>query len=118
MQHRFGYQKLEVFQAAKAAVAVGVRHRDCFRRLPGELAPQLERALLSVVNNIVEGAGRVSAADQRRHYQIARGSATEAAGCVEIACLYGTVPAAVEDELSGLLFRVVQMLSRMCVKRE
>jgi len=72
--------------------------------------------MLSIVNNIVEGAGRVTVADQRRHYQIARGSATEAAGCLEIAALYGRVPAAVSDELTGLLVRVVQMLSKMSRK--
>src|SRR4051794_19090197 len=96
-QLRFGYQRLEVFQVAKEALKVGIQHRTCWKGLPGELGPQLERAMLSVVNNIVEGAGRVSAADQRRHYQIARGSANEAAGCIEMASLYGAIPAEVES---------------------
>jgi four helix bundle protein len=113
MQHTFGYQKLQVFQVAKAALALSIRHRACWMGLPGQLGPQLEKAMLSVVNNIVEGAGRVGAADQRHFYQIARGSANEAAGCLEIAELYGRVQPELLSELLGLLSRVVQMLTVM-----
>jgi len=117
MEQRFGFQKLEVFQVAKAALALSIQHRGCWVGLPGRLGPQLESAMLSIVNNIVEGAGRVGPADQRHHYQIARGSANEAAGCLEIAELYGAVPAPVLGELLGLLARVVQMLTVMSRKR-
>jgi four helix bundle protein len=114
MHHTFGYQRLTVFQRAKEAAAVCVAHRECWTRLPGEVGSQLERAMVSTVANIVEGAGRVSPKDQRRHYQIARGSANEVAGCVELAALYGTVPAAVHAQLHDLLGQVVRMLSVMC----
>jgi four helix bundle protein len=117
MNHtQFSYQRLEVYQVARRALALSIENRQCWRGLPGEVGPQFERAMLSVVNNIVEGAGRVSPADQRRHYQIARGSATEAAACLDIAGLYGAVPKALGDELTGYLFRVVQMLSKMARK--
>ena len=113
MHHTFGYQRLEVFQVAKRAAAVTVAQRQCWVGLPGEVASQLERAMVSVVANIVEGAGRMSPKDQRRHYQIARGSANEVAGCIEIAALYGTVPSAVVAELHDLLGQVVRMLTVM-----
>ena len=57
--------------------------------LPGELASQLDRAVVSTVANITEGAGRESKADKKRHYAIARGSATEAGGLVEIVAKFG-----------------------------
>src|SRR3954469_66302 len=102
MEHTtFGYQKLEVFQVAKGALALSVQHRECWMGLPGKLGPQFESAMLSIVNNIVEGAGRVGPGDQRHHYQMARGSANEAAGCLEIAALYRAVPQNVLDELVG-----------------
>ena len=112
MQHHFSFQRLEVYQVARQAVGIVIGRRSLWKGLPGEIGPQLERASVSIVNNIVEGAGRVSAADQRRHYQIARGSANEAAGCVDLAQLYG-VDGSTCDEVLGLLSRVVQMLTVM-----
>ena len=74
---------------------------DCYRlavefqALAGGLVPkrsglsglrdQLDRASVSIVLNIAEGAGRFSPADKARFYAIARGSATECAAIVDIA---------------------------------
>ncbi len=110
------FRKLEVYRVAKQALEVALNHRGNWRGLPGEMGPQMERALVSVVLNIAEGAGRWSAADQRRHYQIACGSATEAAACVEIACMYGA-PSVVCEQIDGLLHRVTQMLGAMIRRR-
>src|SRR5438093_867179 len=99
---RFIFEKLEAYQVAREALAVGLQHRECWRGLPGEVGPQLERAMVSVVLNIAEGAGRWSAADQRRHYQIACGSATEAGACLDVAGLLGA-PEAVTDAVGSRL---------------
>jgi four helix bundle protein len=113
-QRTIGFQRLRVYQVAKMALGLLVTHRGSLKGLPGELAPQLERAMLSIVANIVEGAGRVSAADQRRHYAIARGSANESAGLVEIASeVYGALPPGVGEELLELLGQVWAMLTAM-----
>jgi len=48
------------------------------------LRDQLERASLGIVLNIAEGAGRRSAADKRRFYEMARGSATETAAITDV----------------------------------
>ena len=110
------FRKLQVYQVAKQALELALANRSHWRGVPGELGPQMERALVSVTLNIAEGAGRWSAADQRRHYQIACGSATEAAACVEIAMMYGA-PAALCEQLDSLLGRVVQMLGAMIRRR-
>src|SRR5438105_11076706 len=93
MEHdKFTFEGLEVYRVAREALATHLGVRGHFRGLPGEIGPQLERALVSVVANIAEGAGRESRADQRRHFAIARGSAQEAAAVLSIAVLYSTVP--------------------------
>ena len=48
------------------------------------LHDQMERASLSVVLNIAEGAGRRSRKDKRRFYTMARGSACECAAAVDV----------------------------------
>ena len=94
------FRRLQVHQVAKQALEVALANRSYWR---GTL-------------NIAEGAGRWSAADQRRHYQIACGSATEAAACVEIAMMFGA-PATICEEIDSLLCRVVQMLGAMIRRR-
>jgi four helix bundle protein len=53
------------------------------RRL-GALRDQLDRASVSIVLNIAEGAGRRTPADKAHFYVIARGSATECAAVLEL----------------------------------
>jgi four helix bundle protein len=48
------------------------------------LADHLSRASLSIVLNVAEGAGKVSAADKRRYDVIARESATESAALLDV----------------------------------
>jgi four helix bundle protein len=77
------------------------------------LRDQLERASLSVVLNISEGAGRRSRNDKRRHYAIARGSAMEAAAAVHVIVARGIADAGACSRVRALYVRVVQMLSRL-----
>ena len=77
------------------------------------LRDQLERASLGVVLNIAEGAGRRSAADKRRFYEMARGSATETAAITDVVRARGLAAAPSCAHARGLAVRVVQMLSRL-----
>src|SRR4030095_14191550 len=88
--------RFDVYRVAKEALGEAVRHRAAFSRLPGELRPQMERALVSTVLNVAEGAGRRTRGDQRRHVGIARGSAVEAAACLDCAALLGADARAVD----------------------
>ncbi|HEY0995133.1 MAG TPA: four helix bundle protein [Gemmatimonadaceae bacterium] len=72
------YRKLDVFAAAHE-LAVELHHmtREMPRGYRGELGDQLRRASMSVAANIVEGCGRDSDGDMRRHFRIALGAAAE-----------------------------------------
>jgi four helix bundle protein len=101
---------------------------DCYRlavqfqALAGRLLPkrgvsslrdQLDRASISIVLNIAEGAGRFSPADKARFYAIARGSATECAAIVDIVIGRGLATAPACQQARSLLVRIVQMLTRL-----
>jgi four helix bundle protein len=105
------HERLEVYRAALEL------HTICCALLPtrafGMLRDQLERASLSVVLNIAEGAGRGSAADKRRFYEMARGSATESAAALEVLRLRRLADPGLLGEARLLAIRVVQMLSRL-----
>jgi len=105
------HERLEVYQ-----VSVEL-HTICCALLPsrgfGVLRNQLERASLGVVLNIAEGAGRGSAADKRRFYEMARGSAAESAAALEVLRLRRLVDPGRLIEARSLAIRVVQMLSRL-----
>jgi four helix bundle protein len=77
------------------------------------LRDQLERASLGVVLNIAEGAGRGSAADKRRFYEMARGSATESAAALKVLRLRRPADPGRLGEARSLAIRVVQVLSRL-----
>jgi four helix bundle protein len=77
------------------------------------LRDQLERASLSIVLNIAEGAGRISGPDKRRFYVLARGSSTECAALLDVLRLRALVDLGRYVSARSLLVRVVQMLSRL-----
>jgi four helix bundle protein len=109
----FDHEKLDVYQIALEFV---VAAHDIARSLPtgrGPLADQLNRAASSVVLNIAEGAGEFSPAEKARFYRMARRSATECAGVLDVCRVLGladTTGLAVGREM---LLRVVAMLVRM-----
>ena len=84
-------------------------------RLRGHAAlrDQMDRASMSVVLNIAEGAGRRLPADKARFYGIARGSAMESAAAFDIIRLRGLAPLADCRAARTLLVRIVQMLSKL-----
>ena len=103
-------ERLDVYRVAveaqvAAATLVLAEHRI--------LRDQLERASVSVVLNICEGAGRRSRKDKRRHYAIARGSAMESAAALDLVIARQLAPEADARRTRYLYVRVVQMLTRL-----
>ena len=117
MSARFAFQRLEVYGVAKAITQLTIDNRRLLGRPAGQLAERLARATLALVAEIAAGAAQASRAEQRRHYQAARGSANEAMSCVEVAQLHGVVPPELAETLATQLARVDTMLTGMVRRR-
>ena len=72
----FDFEKLTVYQKAKA-YNKEVRNLCKQSSIDKNTKDQLQRASLSVMLNIAEGAGRFSSKDKRHFYVISRGSVFE-----------------------------------------
>ena len=103
-------EKLDVYRVALEAQAEGAALVPADNRV---LRDQLERASLSVVLNIAEGAGRRSRKDKARHYAIARGSAMESAAIVDVIVRRDLAEANACANARALYVRVVQMLTKL-----
>jgi four helix bundle protein len=113
----FDHEKLDVYQLAIEFVA---RANDIVERLPrgrGYLADQLQRAALSVVLNIAEGAGKFSPADKAAFYTRARGSANESAAVLDVCGKLNLVTTTATDDNKALLERIAQMLTKLIKSR-
>jgi four helix bundle protein len=105
------HDRLDVYRLALEFHAVAlalVPRRGC-----RALRDQLERASLSVVLNIAEGAGRNAWPDKRRFYEMAKGSAAECAAGLDVLSARRLADGARCLAARGLAVRLVQMLSRM-----
>lgn len=79
--------------------------------LSANLRDQLLRASSSAVLNTAEGFGSMSRGVKRRHYEIARGSATECVAILDLAIALG-----LQDDVAAsraLLTRAAMMLSKL-----
>ena len=105
------HETLDVYRAALAfdALASKAVPRGGHR----VLRDQLDRASIGIVLCIAEGAGRRSAPDKRRFYEMARGSATESAAVMDILRSRGLLADESHTQARHLLVRIVQMLTRM-----
>jgi four helix bundle protein len=77
------------------------------------LRDQLERASLSTVLNLAEGAGRRSRRDKGRFYTIARGSAMESLALIDVLIARQITTADAATVPKDLGVRVVQMLTKL-----
>ena len=111
---RLDFERLDVYRVAVEFHALAAS----LRLPPGrrELRDQLDRAALSIVLNTAEGAGRTGAADKARFYAMARGSAMECAALFDVLGNLALVPRALCVRARGLLVRIVQMQTRLCLR--
>lgn len=109
----FNHQKLHCY---RLALEVAKRVPNLVDRWPtgtGYLVDQLRRALCSVLLNIGEGNGRRSPKERRRFFDIARGSAVEAATAIEVAQAMGWVSEKESLHLMDLLLQAVKILYKL-----
>ncbi len=77
------------------------------------LVSQIRRAAISVISNIAEGASRISKAEKKRFFEIARGSLVELDTQFEISNLFKYYDKAQIRELKQYLESTFRMLSKM-----
>jgi len=112
----FGYQRLEAFAVARAALARG---HALARRLPrgyGKLQDQLIRALLGAYLQVAEAASR-QGADRAARFRAAGAEAAEAAAALEAVVLLGLAREAEVAPVGELLARLCAMLTRLAAPR-
>jgi four helix bundle protein len=113
----FDHEKLDVYRLAVEFVA---NANDVVEGLPrgrGYLADQLQRAALSIVLNIAEGAGKFSPADKAVFYIRARASATESAAVLDVCRRLNLTPPESTDKNKTILERIVGMLTKLIKSR-
>jgi four helix bundle protein len=107
-------EKLDVYRVAVEFQVLAAQLLP--RRGLAALRDQLDRASVSIVLNVAEGAGRSSGPDKARFYAMARGSATECAAVIDLVLVRGLAPAPTCRQARSLLVRVIQMLTKLIAR--
>jgi four helix bundle protein len=108
----FGHEQLDVYRAS--IEYAGWAFRLCERLTAHRNAKdQLLRASQAVPLNIAEGNGKVTLAERRRFFEIARGSALECGAVQDVLEVYGALSPAENADAKRLLDRIVAMLTRL-----
>ncbi len=84
----FDHEKLDVYHIGVEFVIIADSIVENLPRGRGYLSDQLQRAALSIPLNIAEGAGEYSIDEKARFYRMAKRSATECAGILNISQSY------------------------------
>ena len=109
----FDHEKLDVYKVSIEFMTIAINIADNMPRGYASLADQLKRASWSIPLNIAEGCGKNRTKDKNKFYIIARGSATECAGIIDVCNVLK-----IDNEKSfkhgkALLTRIVSMLTRL-----
>ncbi len=113
----FGFEKLQVYQKAKALNGTIYKWLKDHPGLSRTVRDQLGRACLSILLHIAEGAGRFTKADQKNFFVIARSSAFECVAIFDFLLQekelseeeYDTFYESL-DEISRMLFSMIKTL--------
>ena len=109
----FDHERLDVYQAGIEFVVMANRIIENFQRGKAYLADQLQRAATSISLNIAEGSGEFANSEKLRFYRMARRSATECAGILDVCKHLRIIEEKIYREARELLLRIVAMLTKM-----
>jgi four helix bundle protein len=111
------HEKLNVYQVAIEFVLLADEVIEHLPRGRAYLSDQLQRAALSIPLNIAEGAGEYSIDEKARFYRMAKRSATECAGVLDVCQRLQLVEEKRYTKGRELLIRIVSMLVKMAQKK-
>jgi four helix bundle protein len=109
----FDHEKLDVYQVSIDFVILIDAIVDHLPRGRAYLVDQLLRAETSVTLNIAEGAGEYSVSEKSRFYRMAKRSATECAGVLDICRRLQLIKEDLYLKGRELLLRIVAMLIKL-----
>jgi four helix bundle protein len=110
------HERLDVYRCAVEFLALASELLDTMPSGTAAIRDQLDRASLSITNNIAEATGVRTSKERDRHLGIARGSAMECGALLDACRLRKLCSAEQERKGKELLVRVVSMLTRMIAK--
>lgn len=117
--NRLGYKKLALYQKAKQLVLSIYRLTSKFPKTETfTLVPQMRRATISILANIVEGYSRETSAEYARFLTISIGSITELEVYVDISYELDFITKNEVDKINGLILETKNLLygSRKAVR--
>lgn len=106
---QLSHESLTVYRRAIEFVAWAAEFTSR-ANVTGVVLDQFKRAFVSIPLNIAEGAGKHTAKDQARFYDIARGSALECGACLDVIVAMKLCEPTEIELGKGLLSEVVAML--------
>lgn len=110
------HEKLNVYRIAIEFVLLADEVIEHLPRGRAYLSDQLQRAALSIPLNIAEGAGEYAIDEKIRFYRMAKRSATECAGILDVCQRLELIGDTRYVKGRELLIRIVSMLIKMAQK--
>jgi four helix bundle protein len=109
----FDFEKLEVYQIAKTLVVDVLKEIYSNKNLDLYIKDQWKRASLSILLNLSEGTGRMTAADKKHFITIARSSVFESVAILDVASQLGHISLKDAQEYYERYEKVSKMLLGM-----
>ncbi len=106
----FMFENLKVYQYAHQIACELTDFTETFQRGKWYLSDQLNRAVLSIPNNIAEGNGRYHKNDRKQFFYIARGSAYECVCLLQMCAKKNLMDNVKYEEYKARLDEVCRMI--------
>ena len=111
------HEKLDAYHIAIEFVILTDTVIEHLPRGRGYLSDQLQRAALSIPLNIAEGAGEYSIDEKVRFYRMAKRSATECAGILDVCQKLQLLDEQKYKRGRELIVRIVSILTKMAQRK-
>ena len=111
-----GHERFEAYQISIRFIKSALTLADTIPAGYSMIKDQFKRAALSIPLNIAEGSGKSYAADRRKSYNIARGSAMECAAICDVLELIDVNYSERVREAKESLKSIVSILTAVCAK--
>ncbi len=112
----FRFLDFPVYRDSKEFYSLSIVITKSFPRMYWELGDQWRRAALSIILNISEGSAKYSDKDFHRYIEIALGSVSECAACVDVADNQGLLMKERREETMGMLDSMAKQLGGLSKK--